>query len=94
MATVKAKFKVYQHKIIRDAHGESTNVLMHAVTDAKNESWSKWTPSGSIEMHITNPAALDVLKPGKEFFLTFDEACASSDCDQASAHDSPCGKTA
>jgi hypothetical protein len=36
-----------------------------------NESWSKYTPSGKIEMSITNPAAIDKLEKGKAYFVDF-----------------------
>jgi hypothetical protein len=34
-----------------------------------NESWSQYTPSGSLEMMITNPAAIDQFEPGKAYFI-------------------------
>ncbi len=39
-----------------------------------NESWSKWTPSGSIEMAITNPEAVAALKLGQHYFVDFTPA--------------------
>ncbi|WP_065091626.1 hypothetical protein [Rhizobium leucaenae] len=39
-----------------------------------NESWSKYTPSGKIEMSITNPAAIDRLEKGKAYFVDFTPA--------------------
>jgi hypothetical protein len=38
----------------------------------ENKEWSKYTPSGSIEMHITNPAAFDQFEENAEYLLTFD----------------------
>jgi len=38
--------------------------------DKANVDWSQWTPSGTIEMNITNPAALDQFKVGEEYDLT------------------------
>jgi hypothetical protein len=34
-----------------------------------NKSWSKWTPSGQLTIHITNPEALGKFEPGKCYFL-------------------------
>lgn len=39
-----------------------------------NESWSKYTPSGKIEMSITNPKAIDAFEPGKAYFIDFTPA--------------------
>ena len=67
MKTVRAKF------LCTDVEGDDTEatVTFEAVTahTAENESWSKWTPSGSLSMHITNPAALDLFEAGVEYYL-------------------------
>lgn len=39
-----------------------------------NKSWSKWTPSGSLEMAITNPEAIAKFEIGKSYFLDFTPA--------------------
>lgn len=36
-----------------------------------NETWAKYTPSGKIEMGITNPAAIDAFELGKAYLITF-----------------------
>lgn len=41
-----------------------------------NASWSKATPSGSIELSITNPDAYEQFKVGAEFFVDFTPAPA------------------
>lgn len=38
-----------------------------------NKTWSKWTPSGKVEMHITNPDAFQQFKLGGTFFVDFTE---------------------
>ena len=48
------------------------SVKLSAVGGPENENWSKWTPSGSIEMTITNPAALDQFKVGGHVMVTFE----------------------
>lgn len=40
----------------------------------ENKSWSEATPSGSIEMLITNPAAYEQFHLGAEVYLTFTDA--------------------
>lgn len=32
------------------------------------------TPSGSLEMYVSNPAARDFLEPGKQYYLDFSPA--------------------
>lgn len=39
---------------------------------APNFEWSQATPSGYIELAITNEAAFSQFEPGKEYLLTFD----------------------
>lgn len=42
--------------------------------ESENAQWSKWTPSGSIELHINNTAAFGRLPLGKEFYVDFTPA--------------------
>lgn len=37
----------------------------------ENESFSKYTPSGSLEMTVTNPALIGQIKIGDTFYLDF-----------------------
>jgi len=39
-----------------------------------NFAWSQATPSGYIELAITNEAAFSKFEPGQEYLLTFDLA--------------------
>ena len=62
--------RIEQHRAYSE--GECMcNVEFTAVTaDMKDcASWSKATPSGKLEMTITNPAAMEGLKVGKDYFL-------------------------
>lgn len=74
--TVSAKFKVGQ---VND-FGEYRQVHLTPVyspdPNSENYSWSKWTPSGKLEMTITNPAAFEQFAPGKTFLMTFNEVPA------------------
>lgn len=36
---------------------------------AENESWSKYTPSGQLQMVISTPAAFEQIELGKEYFI-------------------------
>lgn len=71
---VRAKFRV-QSVIHHD--GEQRTIQLAAVSGKENESWSKWTPSGSLQMSITNPEAFSQFKPGDVFFLDFTPAPAT-----------------
>ncbi len=56
---------------------QAKEIKMHAVSagDGKgNESWSKYTPSGSLTMWITNPLAYDQFEEGKQYYLSFELA--------------------
>ena len=73
MEILLAKFKV----------GSTTNfgnnnvqANLSAVTNdsEENKSFSKYTPNASLQMHITNPEALDFFEPGEEYILEFRKA--------------------
>lgn len=36
-----------------------------------NESWSRATPSGKIELAVTNPAAIDQFSVGSAYYIDF-----------------------
>lgn len=38
-----------------------------------NEQWSEATPSGTINMHVSNPEAFKQFEPGKNYFITFEQ---------------------
>lgn len=40
----------------------------------ENKSFSQFTPSGLLEMHVTNPAAHGFFKPGHSYYLDITEA--------------------
>lgn len=57
--------------------GEQKIVKLRAVTSGseENKSFSRWTPSASLEMCISNETtAGDLFQPGQEYFLTFEKA--------------------
>jgi hypothetical protein len=73
ISTVLAKFKVGS---ITDFGHDNHNVNLSPVTTGskENESFSMYTPSGKIEMHITNPNCIGFFKVGKEYYVEFKEA--------------------
>lgn len=75
MTTVRGKFRlstVTQTKWEPGASDVKTFTL-NAVGGPDNAEWSKATPQGKLEMTITNPAALDLLKIGTEYYLDLTE---------------------
>lgn len=69
---VRAKFKVDSITL----YAESRSVKMSPVTSGseENKSFSKWTPSGSLEINISNPDAYDKFEQGKEYYIDFSPA--------------------
>lgn len=74
---VQAKFWVSQinHQAPRSNEADSVATIeMQPVYGEGNEDWSKYTPSGKLEMTVTNPAAIDQFELGGEYLLTFERA--------------------
>lgn len=77
--TIRAKFKCQQVARV-DAGGSangpmiSEQVALHPVYGPANEPWSKYTPSGRLEMTITNPLAHGAFVPGKSYYLDISPA--------------------
>lgn len=51
----------------------SGEVFLKPVTGGsqENEDFWKYTPAGEIRLHIDNPAAMAVFKPGMCFYVSF-----------------------
>ena len=71
---VRAKFYVESVALSADqGQKESTNnVVLKAAMGDDNKEWTKWTPSGSIQMQINNPAAVEQFKPGQYVDVLFE----------------------
>lgn len=75
--TVQAKFWIsaISHQSPKDApHDQVATITMQPVYEGEggqNASWSKYTPSGKIEMCITNPAAIEQFELGGTYLITF-----------------------
>lgn len=49
------------------------NITLQAIYDeGANSQWSKWTPTGEVQMTITNPDAYNQFVLGKAYLLTFE----------------------
>jgi hypothetical protein len=74
--SVTARFFV--DEMTRRAHnpGHAAIVLKPAYRGEENKAWSEATPSGKIELYVSNPAAVDQfdewMRTGKDLHLTFE----------------------
>ena len=63
---------------VTDNGNNYTSVKLTAVyagdKNAEDNQFAAATPSGNIEMAITNPAAIGYFKPQKNYYLDFSEA--------------------
>lgn len=53
---------------------ESPSLDAVTATSEENKAWSKYTPSGRLELAITNPAAFGFFEPGAEYVITIEKA--------------------
>lgn len=79
---VKAKFKVSSEQTF-EYGGQKLflNAVVPQIIDGQpefenpeDESFWNATPSGSMEIQITNPAAAEQFQPGDSFYVTFEKA--------------------
>lgn len=72
---MRAKFKIdsVKHFSGPRVEVEATPVCRDPGTP-ENESFHKWTPTGKLTMNICNPAAVNFLEPGKEYYVDFTPA--------------------
>jgi hypothetical protein len=73
---VTAKFQVKSVNQVFWGPGSKPSIVqLEAVTSGPgNEAWSQYTPSGKLEMTITNPDAIGFFTPGKTVFINFTDA--------------------
>lgn len=74
MSTVHARF--YVHQITKNATNYTSVTLLPAVRGKDNADWSKYTPSGKIDMNVsgeTAAAAWFESMLGKDVSITFEE---------------------
>lgn len=76
--TVRAKFKCNSIQKSQDNSSAVVNMMAVTTGSAENESWSKYTPSGQLQMVISNPAAVEHFEQGKEYYIDIQPAELSS----------------
>lgn len=73
---VRAKFKCFFK--CASEHGENApaTIKLHAVYDdsQENKEFFKYTPAGSVELHVVNTSAADKFEEGKEYYIDFTQA--------------------
>ena len=77
--TVQAKFWVtginhHAYQAGQSDNQSATVELSPVFGEGVNAQWSKNTPSGKIEMLITNPVAVDQFELGSEYIVNFEKA--------------------
>lgn len=70
MKTLLTKFKVGSTTNFGNNNVEA-NLSPVIGGSEENKSFSMYTPSGAIKLHITNPDALDFFEPAAEYEVTF-----------------------
>lgn len=71
--SVRAKFSVSNR--LKDDYGNQI-IRLYAVWDdgiEENKRFAQSTPSGMIELTITNPPAAEFFTPGKQIYVDFNE---------------------
>lgn len=74
---VKAKFFVSSVQHVHTGGVDScANITLQPVygDSDENKTWSQYTPSGKLEMTVTNPKAIEQFELGKPYYLTFTPA--------------------
>ncbi len=77
--TMRAKMKVLEVK--KTEHGETLKMAPVCKdggypadgTDEDN-SFAKWSPSGELTLHVTNPDLFGQLNPGEKYYVDFTKA--------------------
>lgn len=72
--SVRAKFRC--HSIQKADDDSHRTIHMSPVTadSPENKAWSKYTPGGLLQMHISNPAAFEQFEQGKEYYIDIQPA--------------------
>ena len=71
--TVSAKFVVSSVCLTKDSRQIRLSPNYGTTENPKNAEWSRWTPSGAIDMTITNPDAWPLFEYGTELTVLFQE---------------------
>jgi len=72
----RAKFYCCSVTLFSSDPGAGKAVKLQPVTSGseENREFWKYTPSGSIELSISNPEAAKIFEPGREYYVDFTPA--------------------
>lgn len=59
--------------LMQAVNQESPVLTAVTATSEENKRWAKYTPSGRLELTITNPAAFGFFEPGDEYLVTIEK---------------------
>jgi hypothetical protein len=77
---IRAKF--YVNSVTQHSGGvEEAHLSPVTSGSEENKSFSRWTPSGKLDMQITNPGAQGFFQPGKEYYLDITPAESAQPAD-------------
>lgn len=67
---VRAKFNCSAKKVACWRGGKPVNIVeLDAISGKGNEEWSEATPSGKVEMTLTNPAVFGAFEVGQDYYV-------------------------
>ena len=74
--TVRAKFYVSEVKQSRYMNDIMTTIRLSAVTgnSEENKEFFRWSPTGTIDLGTVNPAVVEQMHIGDEFYVDFTPA--------------------
>lgn len=72
--TIRAKMNCFS--VLKTSGQEVVKLTAVTANSEENKTYSKFTPSASVEMTITNPDALGFFEAGKEYTIDFNPAAA------------------
>ena len=73
--SVRAKFTL--HAVTKHHHGTAVSLRFGAVSAddvPENQRYHKYTPSGTLEIYVDNPSAVEQFELGKSYYLDFTPA--------------------
>lgn len=60
--------------VTRGVNSETPALAAVTATSEENKTWSQHTPSGRLELQITNPSAFGFFEPGEEYVVIIEKA--------------------
>jgi hypothetical protein len=71
MKTIRAKMNLNMIEAVEGGETWKFQAVYGGSTNAEDNTYASYTPSGSIVLQVTNKALLGTLKPGQKYFVDF-----------------------